>query len=167
MDDKMNSQTGKDEPRENAPSARRDFLNDIVAGAFGIAAVGASVVTYQYLLPNALFEPPMSFRAGTPGLYPLNSVTYIEDQEVYIVHKPEGFYAVSAICTHLGCITQWKPALNLIACPCHGSEFKADGTKVRGPAPISLFHWAITLNANNELFVDKTKTIPYGDALKA
>ena len=145
---------------------RRDFLNDVATGALGIAGLGAMVVTYRYLSPNALFEPSTTFRAGNPDLYPVNSVTFNQDQQVYIVRTQEGFYAVSAVCTHLGCITQWKPDANLIACPCHGSKFKSDGTKVEGPAPRSLPHFGITLNPDGELLVDKMETIKSEQTLK-
>lgn len=146
--------------------SRRDFLNDVAAGALGIAGLGAMAVTYGYLSPNALFEPSTTFRAGNPDLYPVNSVTFNQDQQVYIVRTQEGFYAVSAVCTHLGCITQWKPDANLIACPCHGSKFKSDGTKVEGPAPRSLPHFGITLTPDGELLVDKMETIKPEQTLK-
>jgi len=145
---------------------RRDFFNEIAGTAIGIAALGAMVVTYRYLSPNALFEPSMSFRAGNPDLYPVNSVTYLQDQQVYIIRAREGFYAVSAVCTHLGCITQWKPESNLIACPCHGSKFKSDGTKIEGPAPRSLPHFAIALTADGELRVNKLETIDPAQVLR-
>jgi cytochrome b6-f complex iron-sulfur subunit len=146
--------------------SRRDFLNDVAAGALGIAGLGAMVVTYRFLSPNALFEPSTTFRAGNPDLYPVNSVTFNQDQQVYIVRTQEGFYAVSAVCTHLGCITQWKPDANMIACPCHGSKFKSDGTKVEGPAPRSLPHFSITLTPDGELLVNKMETIKPEQALK-
>src|SRR5712692_2648171 len=110
---------------------RRDFLNEIALGALGIAGFGSIAVTYQYFSPNVLFEPATTFRAGNPDLYPVHSVTFLQDQQVYIVRMPEGFYAVSAVCTHLGCVTQWKADAEMIACPCHGSKFKADGEKNR------------------------------------
>ena len=145
---------------------RRDFLNEVTLGALGIAGLGSVAVTYQYFSPNVLFEPPTSFRAGNPDLYPVHSVTILQDQQVYIVRMPEGFYAVSAICTHLGCVTQWKPDTDQIACPCHGSKFKADGTKIEGPAPRPLPHFAISLTADGELFVDKLQTVKSGEILK-
>ncbi len=145
---------------------RRDFFNEVAAGALGIAGLGAAVVTYQYLSPNVLFEPSTTFRAGSPDLFPLDSVSYLQDQQVYIVRTKEGFYAVSAVCTHLGCITQWKPEADLIACPCHGSKFKADGTKVEGPAPRSLPHFSITLTADGELRVDKLEVVKPSQVLK-
>ncbi len=146
--------------------SRRDFLNEVTLGALGIAGLGATVVTYRYLYPNVLFEPSTSFRVGSPDLFPLNSVTYVQDQQVYIVRTTNGFYAVSAVCTHLGCITQWKPEAEMIACPCHGSKFRADGTKIEGPAPRSLPHFSITLTADGELRVDKLEAVKPSQALK-
>jgi cytochrome b6-f complex iron-sulfur subunit len=155
------------EPRTKLVPTRREFLNEAAAAALGIAAVGSMIVTYGYLSPNVLFEPPTTFRAGSPDLYPPNSVTFLEDQQVYIVRSENGFFAVSAICTHLGCITQWKPELGLIACPCHGSKFKPDGTKIEGPAPRPLPHFAISLTADGLLQVDKLEIINPGQTLKA
>jgi cytochrome b6-f complex iron-sulfur subunit len=145
---------------------RRDFLNEITVGALGIAGLGSVAVTYQYFSPNVLFEPATTFRAGAPNLYPIHSVTFLQDQQVYIVRMAEGFYAVSAVCTHLGCITQWKPDADQIACPCHGSKFKPDGTKIEGPAPRPLPHFAISLTEDGELLVDKLQNVKATQALK-
>jgi len=145
---------------------RRDFLNGITLGALGIAGLGSVAVTYQFFSPNVLFEPPTTFRAGNPDLYPVHSVTFLQDQQVYIVRMPEGFYAVSAVCTHLGCVTQWKPDAEMIACPCHGSKFKSDGTKIEGPAPRPLPHFAVSLTADGELLVDKLQNIKPTQVLK-
>jgi cytochrome b6-f complex iron-sulfur subunit len=145
---------------------RRNFLNEITLGALGIAGLGSVAETYQFFSPNVLFEPPTTFRAGNPDLYPMHSVTFLQDQQVYIVRTPEGFYAVSAVCTHLGCVTQWKPDADMIACPCHGSKFKADGTKIEGPAPRPLPHFAISLTADGELLVDKLQNIKAGQVLQ-
>jgi len=145
---------------------RRDFLNEMTLGALGVAGLGSVAVTYQFFSPNVLFEPPTTFRAGSPELYPVHSVTFLQDQQVYIVRMPEGFYAVSAVCTHLGCVTQWKPDAEMIACPCHGSKFKSDGTKIEGPAPRPLPHFGISLTADGELLVDKLQNIKQGEVLK-
>ena len=153
-------------PSEGNGVSRRDFLNEITMGALGIAGLGSVAVTYQYFSPNVLFEPSTTFRAGNPDLYPVRSVTFLQDQQVYIVRMPEGFYAVSAVCTHLGCVTQWKPDANVIACPCHGSKFKPDGTKIEGPAPRPLPHFAISLTADGELLVDKLQVIKPSQVLR-
>lgn len=147
--------------------SRRDFLSEITLGALGIAGLGGVALTYQYFSPNVLFEPASTFRAGNPDLYPVNSVTILQDQQVYIVRTSGGFYAVSAVCTHLGCVTQWKPEANMIACPCHGSKFNPEGKKLEGPAPRPLPHYSISLTVDGELLVDKLQTIKTDQVLRA
>ena len=146
--------------------SRRDFLNEITIGALGIAGLGGTALTYQYFSPNVLFEPSTTFRAGIPNLYPVNSVTFLQEQQVYIVRTPAGFYAISSVCTHLGCITQWKPEANIIACPCHASKFQANGKKIEGPAPRPLPHYSINLTADGELQVDKLQIIKGDQVLR-
>jgi cytochrome b6-f complex iron-sulfur subunit len=47
-------------------------------------------------------------------------------------------FGLNAVCTHLGCVVPWNSNLNRFACPCHGSQYNAQGKVVRGPAPLSL-----------------------------
>ncbi|KUO17246.1 FAD-dependent oxidoreductase [Streptomyces dysideae] len=52
------------------------------------------------------------------------------------VHRDENgrLHAVSARCTHLGCLVAFNPAERTWECPCHGSRFAPDGHVVQGPA---------------------------------
>jgi Rieske Fe-S protein len=43
-------------------------------------------------------------------------------------------HAVSARCTHLGCIVHFNDAERAWECPCHGSRFAIDGSVIQGPA---------------------------------
>jgi cytochrome b6-f complex iron-sulfur subunit len=164
--DQKPSPAGEPKGKPDSALRRRDFLNEVAAGALGIAGLGATVVTVKYLSPNALFEPPTSFRIGTPDDYPVDSVTYFPDQEVYLVRTEMGFFAESAICTHLGCITQWHPEANLIECPCHGSRYQRNGMVGRGPAPRALPHFAVRIMPDGTLWVDKLVVVKQTEILK-
>jgi glycine/D-amino acid oxidase-like deaminating enzyme/nitrite reductase/ring-hydroxylating ferredoxin subunit len=48
--------------------------------------------------------------------------------------------AVSARCTHLGCVVHFNDAERAWECPCHGSRFAVDGAVLQGPANAPLEH---------------------------
>ena len=54
-------------------------------------------------------EPSPVVNAGKPDRYPLDSVTLDVNSGIYIIHSQEGYFSLSAVCTHLGCLTAWKP----------------------------------------------------------
>jgi cytochrome b6-f complex iron-sulfur subunit len=145
-----------EKPNENLLT-RRYFLEAISFGAIGITTVGSLVLTGEYLSPNVVREPPTKFNAGPPENFPPGSVTLNKEQKVYIVRAKEGyFYALSAVCTHLGCITNWKQDEGIVACPCHGSKFDREGRKIEGPAPRSLPRFSIALDDRGSLAVDRS-----------
>jgi cytochrome b6-f complex iron-sulfur subunit len=146
---------------------RRFFFESIGFGAIGIAALGGVMLAGDYLSPNVVREPPTKFKAGKPEDFPPGSVTLDVEQKVYIVRAKEGyFYALSAVCTHLGCITNWKSDQGIIACPCHGSKFNTDGTKIAGPAPRSLPRFSLVLDDQGQLIVDKSVVVGEESTLK-
>jgi len=156
---------GPGKPEEKTAVSRRDFFNEIAGGALTIAGIGAAMVTVKYASPNVLFEPPTTFRAGKPDDF-IDPVTYFPDQQVYIVRSDKGMWAMSAVCTHLGCITQWKTESDQIACPCHGSKFEMAGTVKAGPAPRPLPHFSLTLGEDGVLVVDKLEVVKDTEILK-
>jgi cytochrome b6-f complex iron-sulfur subunit len=106
-----------------------------------------------------LYEPSPVVNAGKPDTYAQGTVTQDLQSGIYIVHGPEGLYAMSAVCTHLGCLTAWKPELGIVACPCHGSKFRRDGTKIEGPAPRPLRWLKAWLSEEGDLLVDRSEEL--------
>ncbi len=142
--------------KANNSLSRRYFLEIIGGGSLAIAAAGSAVLTAQFLSPNVLREPPLKFKAGPTENYPPDSVTLNKGQKVFIVRAKEGyFYAVSAVCPHLGCITNWKSEEGIISCPCHGSKFDREGRVLDGPAPRPLQRLSVSLDEQGQLMVDK------------
>jgi len=138
---------------------RRDFFLKLGLGSLSIAAAGTTVFAYQFLSPNVLFEPSPIVNAGRPDSYPMDSVTLDVNSGTYLIHAKEGFFALGAVCTHLGCLTVWKPELGIIACPCHGSKFKREGEKIEGPAPKPLPWLRTWVSDEGDLMVDRSTTI--------
>ena len=149
-----------DETRKNDEVNRRHFFMRLGLGSLGIAAAGTAAFAYQYLEPNVLFEPSPVVNTGKPDRYPLGSVTIDVNSGIYIIHSEEGFFSLSAVCTHLGCMTAWKSESNQIACPCHGSKFEQNGKKIEGPAPKPLPWKRIWLNDDGDLLVDRSTDVP-------
>ena len=149
----------------NAGIDRREFFVRIGLGSMGIAAAGTAVFGYQFLSPNVLYEPSPVVNMGKPESYQLDSVTLDVDARIFVIHAKEGFFALNAVCTHLGCLTAWKPDLGIIACPCHGSKFyvldpkKTPGEKIEGPAPRPLPWLQTWISDEGDLMVDRSITI--------
>ncbi len=137
-----------------ASPARRTFLRRLGGGA---AIIGLGGFTYQWvrsLVPNVLYEPPKRFKIGNPASL-AEGMTFLEDRRLYVFKEGRSMYAISAVCTHLGCTVKYvrlnQPETVVLEgvttavpfefhCPCHGSRFYADGTNYAGPAPRPL-HW--------------------------
>jgi cytochrome b6-f complex iron-sulfur subunit len=139
---------------------RRQFFVKLGVGSLVLVGAGTAVFAYQYLSPNVLYEPSPVVNAGKPDQFPPESVTLDPATGIYVVRSTEGFYALSAVCTHLGCLTAWKPEFNQIACPCHGSKFRRDGTKIEGPAPKPLPWLRVWLSDDGDLMVDRSAVTP-------
>lgn len=147
--------------------SRREFFAKLGIGSLIVAGVGTGLFSYEYFSPNVLFEASPIVKAGKPDQFPPNSVTLDPQSGIYLVNSAKGYYALGAICTHLGCLTAWKPDLDLIACPCHGSRFNRDGIKVAGPAPEPLPWLKVWLADDGYLMVDRSTTLKVQEFVKA
>jgi cytochrome b6-f complex iron-sulfur subunit len=146
-------------PESGGEFDRRAFFVKLGLGSLGIATAGTAVFAYQFLSPNVLYEPSPIVNAGKPESYPLDSVTLDVNSAIYVIHSKEGFFSLGAICTHLGCLTAWKQELGIIACPCHGSKFTREGTKIEGPAPRPLPWYRMWVSDEGDLMVDRSANI--------
>ena len=137
-------------PQELDHGRRRLFAVGCVG--LGAATAGILAATFRFLVPNVLYEPSRRFDIGAPSAFPPGSVTFLPDRGLYVFNGADGFYAISSVCTHLGCsVKRSGPGF---ACPCHGSQFDENGQVVHGPAPKSLPWYALSLSPHTQLVVD-------------
>jgi glycine/D-amino acid oxidase-like deaminating enzyme/nitrite reductase/ring-hydroxylating ferredoxin subunit len=62
-------------------------------------------------------------------------VVSVDGEPLAVYRQTSGeLTAVSAVCTHLGCLVGWNGTERSWDCPCHGSRFAPDGSVMHGPA---------------------------------
>jgi cytochrome b6-f complex iron-sulfur subunit len=144
---------------------RRGWIG-LAWGAFSAASAAALAATGRFMFPNVLNEPPQQFKAGFPAEYGLGVDERWKDKfGVWIVRIADedvdphfaGFYALIAVCTHLGCTPNYLAAENKFKCPCHGSGYRLTGINFEGPAPRPLERAAISLADDGQILVDKSR----------
>jgi cytochrome b6-f complex iron-sulfur subunit len=146
------------------PVARRDFL--------GLTALGAAISALLFAalgmlrLPKAavLSSPSRKFRVALPDTLAEGTAFLPAGRSVALFRDGQGVYAVSTICTHLGCIV--RPGPDGFECPCHGSRFALDGTVVKGPAPRAL-PWVKVSGSGGTYSVDEEAVVPRGTKVTA
>ncbi len=86
--------------------------------------------------------------------------TYLVKTLVYIKRtQGDEIVAISAGCTHLGCIVSWDEQQNLFKCPCHDGRFDADGNVISGPPPAALKRHPAKVKDGKILL--RTETVAY------
>ncbi len=106
------------------PSAevnRRTVLK-VSLGLIGALGLGALV---KYLGYQPLPASPTRFTLKAPKDYAVGSATSLPEAKAWLFRNETGLYAVSTVCTHLGCVVNYSN--EAFECPCHGSRFNAAG----------------------------------------
>jgi len=124
---------------------RRTFLG-VLLGGFSVA------------LGAAFGWPVFKFLAPREGAEGDQQVKIARDQDAIggahffsyqcrpaVLLQPEAgqFVALSAVCTHLGCIVKWVSDKGEFLCPCHGGQFSTSGQVLGGPPPKPLENYPV------------------------
>lgn len=144
---------------------RRDFLSQATLAAVAAVLAGCSGDSgggpFTPKPPNS--EPPAGTGGGTltvtlaahPALANVGGIAgvgSIGNKPVAVVRTGTSSYtALSRICTHAGC--EIGIAGGGFACPCHGSQFDAQGQATQGPAENALQRFNVAVNGNGTLTI--------------
>lgn len=139
---------------------RREFLNYAWLASLGIFTAELAGVSYLFAMPR--------FRAGEfGGVFPLGPASNLPDTTAapdknskgrfWLVRSDEGVYALYIVCTHLGCLFQWRPTEDRFICPCHGSQFSRTGQYLVGPASRSLDSFVVQVVDENGRILAQTE----------
>ena len=141
------------------PCSRRSLLQVLGFGAAGALVLSACSTGAN--LPSAT-----SSACGTGTCIDLTDASNVDltkvggamaidlDRDTIIVVRVSDteVIALSAVCTHAGCIVDYNASADRIDCNCHGSQFSTTGQVLRGPAgrPLKMYTAAL---ANNTITV--------------
>ncbi len=142
------------ETRRRPVSRRRLLLGAGGAAAAAVAGAAVGVVgdrlaaggagTRELIPAGATWQPVMAATAVANGRAVRFSTGAVEG---FVVNRGGHYQAVSAVCTHLGCILQ-QGGTGRLTCPCHRTAFWLDGTVAfhqlpSSPGPLPLLRTRI------------------------
>ena len=93
-------------------------------------------ISCENLARQIFFVPRTTFQQIPPGQ---GGIVQWKGCKAGVFHHPNGkYYFVSTRCPHMGCQLSWNCTENTWDCPCHGSRFSYDGTRLDPPAKTDL-----------------------------
>lgn len=132
---------------EKQPVNRREFLNFAWLASLGFFTVAIGGVTFLFAMPR--------FGEGEFGGTFSYEVSEIPNEDAPPDNQPKaklwlsntagGLTALYKVCTHLGCLYNWRDLEDKFICPCHGSQFTKEGDYIQGPAPRSLDRFVVRI----------------------
>lgn len=137
---------------------RRQFTNVLLGGGL-IGWLGSVLYPIvSYLIPPKIAEANVnSVKAGPVEDFQKNSAQIIKfgRQPVILIRTEAGdFKALTATCTHLDCIVQYRTDLKQIWCACHNGLYDLKGRNISGPPPRPLEEYAVNI-VSGEIVVSK------------
>jgi cytochrome b6-f complex iron-sulfur subunit len=114
---------------------RRAFIQTML----GLVAAGwAGWVTQGVLFPAPRAQTgQVKLALAELPVGAVKAITY-EGKPALVLRDREGVIALSLVCTHQGCIVQWREGKQEFYCPCHDGLFDRNGDVLGGPPPMPL-----------------------------
>lgn len=141
---------------------RRDFLVRGGAILLGVSAVSSVAAGLRFASPDFSSGAPAKFPLGRVSDFKMNTLSWLRDRDMFVLHDKIGFGAFSAKCTHLGCIVQRTS--DGFQCPCHGARFGPKGEVLSGPAREDLPWFRLWADSEGVIWVDSSVPVEAGTA---
>jgi len=129
--------------------SRRDFITKALYGVFALLGLGSLFAGLRVLTPwgrrnkeLAWFTLLAEEEVPRSGVKKTELVFTVAGKErkarVFIVSSPDRLTVLSAVCSHLGCLVNYRKESREFVCPCHGGKYDIAGKNIAGPPPIPL-----------------------------
>ena len=129
---------------------RRGFLS-VTGTSAGLLVVAAALPACGNTTGTA---PTGPVAAGNVSALSVGMMLVMSN--IVVARDADGVYAMSAVCTHQGCLVDAShdTIAGGLSCPCHGSAFDGSGAVTHGPANRPLQHYAVTILADGSMTVE-------------
>ncbi len=138
---------GGEQPRTSSGDAgRRSFLNFALGTLSGIFAASLLYPLFRFLGPTWNREGGEG-RVGIPleeMLVGQSRIVPVRGEPVLVIREAARVVALSATCTHLGCLVKYRGG-GVVDCPCHAASFDLNGNVRGGPAPRPLGSYPVRI----------------------
>ncbi|MCF6284538.1 MAG: ubiquinol-cytochrome c reductase iron-sulfur subunit [Candidatus Hydrogenedentes bacterium] len=159
-----NETSPEDSAKTTDGLSRKDFLSTAGVGMCASGLALASAGALRSAVPSVLPDASAQFKAGKSEDFVPGTMKDFTEENVLVLCDADGVFAISTVCTHLGCIVGQSDGGFL--CPCHGSRYDADGNVLQGPAPKGLAWFDIAQLPDGNLQVDRAKPVQVGTKFK-
>ena len=107
--------------------------------------------------PTALEKTP--FDVGPKSDYAKDGIVdkFAKSHRILVVTHGGKIYAPTATCSHKNAVVMLKGDPGDLTCRAHGSKYSVEGTVLKGPAKVSLYRYAISVNDKGNIIVDRSK----------
>jgi len=126
---------------------RRDLLDGVIYICTTIFGASLVLPALAYLWPVTKSGPvKVREEVGDAGNWETLQAKKVSvgGKPVLVIRTDKGFVALSAICTHLGCLVDFDVGQRNITCPCHAASFDLEGKVTAGPPPHPLAAYKVS-----------------------
>lgn len=133
-----------------SPPQRRKFLFTMLGGLGALIGAASAWPVFRFLSPVSAddSDAKVVVARGEVAQGKAHFFQYRGKPAVVLQPAPGQFVALSAVCTHLGCVVAWQEQAGEFECPCHGGRFSAEGQVLGGPPPSPLETLTVELDGD-------------------
>jgi nitrite reductase/ring-hydroxylating ferredoxin subunit len=134
---------------------RREFV-----AAVACAACLCGMGEMGHVLADDTTQPSTTLDVGAKSDYATDGITTTwigQPNRVIIIRHDGKIYASTSVCPHRQVTIMESDDKNSFECPRHHSMFDIEGNVTKGPAKKGLARYAISVDSNGHLIVDKSQ----------
>lgn len=128
---------------------RREFLIRLIKGGFAFLFTLFGITLLRFLYPSKTKKQEIQFyyilkeeelpRQGVKRVeFSYEKGRRTVTSRVFLVSHGDKSFALSPVCSHLGCFVNWSRIEGRFLCPCHGGKYDIEGRVIAGPPLLPL-----------------------------